>query len=1163
MRARGYALDLSLVGLLGAVVLALVLTRSGDATSVAAVSCPAGTMLLAEREALEQRAGLRPAAKGSVVRGRGSCVARKQPEPLIELILRQEGLESARSAPYHRAHPGAYANALAEKNEHVKKHPKTKDTAGTWTALGKGPLVVNDPDYPEVNGLGLVYNMGRLDSLEYDAVNKRLFAAKGTGGLWMSTDGGASWRSIGDTLPSQIVGAVGWTPANGGTVVAVSGDATFGSGGYTGYGAFYSTNLGGSWQKATGIPDGALGFAIEADPTNALEVYAATSFGLFRSTDGGRSYVNTRLPTGECAGVAGGGSCHLANVVTDVEVKAAGGVNSTVASGTVVAVVGWRGGNWKNADGTTQSPANGVYRSATGGPGSFAKLAAAGFPGPDRMGRTELGATIGAQQDKDYLYAIVQDAAALNSQQSIVDLPVTDPNPFSATVLQGVYASADFGATWTLMGDDNTIARNPATGTAMIGAPGVEPGVQAWYNLWIAPDPTRQTAAGIPTRLAFGLEEVWQNELTSVALDGPTAFKVIARYFGDTACFLRPIDPPECPHNRPPTTSNTTHPDQQDGIWLPDGTGGVTLAVGNDGGFYRNHVAAGVELDNGGWGDGDQTGFNTLLPYDVAMAKDGTVFAGLQDNGHLKITPEGKQIEVFGGDGTFAEVDPDRSDVAYEAYVFNAMSVTTDGGRTWRSIDPGLTSTRFINPFEMDPLNANHLVTAGNEVAETIYGPETNGPDANTGACSLNCWAQVFDLGTRSRPGDATAEPPTLDPTADPKNSMSAIDVVGEGVYVGFCGVCDILNQKVGFKNGIATNVGGSKPARRMTSDGWHVAAAQGLPNRFITSIAIDPRNVRTIYVTLGGYSRRWVPPGTLGDPSGDPGVGHLFRSTDAGQSFTDVSGNLPDVPATWVTLRGSQLIVGTDVGVFAGDLKGGTSFAALTGLPNVPISTMNLKPGDPNLLVVATYGRGVWTYRFEKPLPNPPVVTSPTCVNTTEAPPAAGGTTLAGPFGFESGEEGWTVASSNPLLATWRRLPPGADSTFAFGVAPYNGDGFGDTTTTVSSPRLDQAGGWVFVEFRNQLNTEPGFDYLFVDWSCDGGAWNTVPWIWDPGAGAWSRTRTLSGMNASFPLFDAEKVAFKAPAGPVHVRFRFVADPLLGSPAYTGLAIDDVALKR
>jgi hypothetical protein len=638
------------------------------------------------------------------------CVNAKHPEPLSELILRQEGLESVRSAPYDHVAPGAYANAVAGRQALVQSPPGVKGTAGTWSLYGKGPLIVNDPDYNSVNGLGLVYNSGRLDSLEYDGAHDRLFAAEGTGGLWLSEDRGATWRSIGDGMPSQVVGAVGWTSANGGTVVAISGDPSYGANGYTGYGAFWSTDLGATWNRAAGIPDGALGFAIEADPTNPLEVYAGTSFGLYRSTDGGKSYANANLPTGSCAGVAGGGTCQLANVVTDVQISSPGGVATSVPGGTVVAAVGWRAGARKNSDGTVQSEGNGIYRSTTGAPGTFAKVDALGFARQDRIGRIELGPTTGSQQDHDYLYAIVQDAAALNGDLDVLDLPAPDPRGAQGTVLNGVYVSADFGQSWTLMADDNAIAKDPATGSALVGlntATGYEPGVQAWYDMWISPDPTRQDASGVPTRLAFGLEEVWQNELTSQPMNGPATFKVIGRYFSDKACMGLNLGLPACPTERPPFGGTTTHPDQQVGAWIPDGSGGVTLAVGNDGGFYRNHVAAGGELDNGGWGDGDQAGFNTLLPYDVAMAVDGTAYAGLQDNGHMKITPDGKQYETYGGDGGFAEVDPFNSKVAYEEYVYAAMKVTTDGGKSWRSIDPKLTAARFITPFEMDSHNAN------------------------------------------------------------------------------------------------------------------------------------------------------------------------------------------------------------------------------------------------------------------------------------------------------------------------------------------------------------------------------------------------------------------------------------------------------------------------
>src|SRR5206468_6806522 len=66
------------------------------------------------------------------------------------------------------------------------------------------------------------------------------------------------------------------------------------------------------------------------------------------------------------------------------------------------------------------------------------------------------------------------------------------------------------------------------------------------------------------------------------------------------------------------------------------------------------------------WGRGANQGFYTLLPYDAQVSKDGTIWAGLQDNGELKIEPGGRQVETYGGDGTYSAVDPDNADTAYE-----------------------------------------------------------------------------------------------------------------------------------------------------------------------------------------------------------------------------------------------------------------------------------------------------------------------------------------------------------------------------------------------------------------------------------------------------------------------------------------------------------------
>jgi hypothetical protein len=205
-----------------------------------------------------------------------------------------------------------------------------------------------------------------------------------------------------------------------------------------------------------------------------------------------------------------------------------------------------------------------------------------------------------------------------------------------------------------------------------------------------------------------------------------------------------------------------------------------------------------------------------------------------------------------------------------------------------------------------------------------------------------------------------------------------------------------------------------------------------------------------------------------------------------------------------------------------------------------------------------------VWTYTFTEPLANPPAVASPLCVNTTDVPPAPAGTAVSGPFDFDLSDGGWTASSSNPALNLWKRAAPGDGSALSWQTIPYNGAATGSVTTSVVSPKLDWTGGWLYVDFADRLDTEPGFDVMFVDWSCDGGGtWSTVPWVWDKASGGWSGSHAFTGQNPAFPLFDQDRAAFKAPAGPVNLRFRFVADDLVGTPPYTGAAFDNVTIKR
>ena len=194
----------------------------------------------------------------------------------------------------------------------------------------------------------------------------------------------------------------------------------------------------------------------------------------------------------------------------------------------------------------------------------------------------------------------------------------------------------------------------------------------------------------------------------------------------------------------------------------------------------------------------------------------------------------------------------------------------------------------------------------------------------------------------------------------------SANDLRGDNAYVAYCGPCSVFSYGK-FFSGIATNMGGAAPAKFVQSDGWHIAAAAGLPERYITSVRIDPSDAtgKTVYVTLGGYSSHWIPPGSYGEDTSQVGTGHVFVSHDAGETFTDVSGDLPDAPANWVLRHGSQLVVATDVGVFSSSAVTGGTYSVLGNLPTMPVVHLSQDPANANRIIAATYARGIWAYTF------------------------------------------------------------------------------------------------------------------------------------------------------------------------------------------------------
>src|SRR4051794_39355988 len=570
-------------------VLAFGLTRSVNRPSGApavARACPPGfvsgseqaSAAVRERRAEVNGSRVRPSAPENETPA--GCRRTSAPERVSDLTAAQTDSGRRARGGQGELKSGAYAAAVRQADA------LSAAVGPAWQPVGTGPLLANDARFAEVKGEGLAKLNGRVGDLAYDAAGNRLFAAVGEGGVWESDDQGGNWHSIGDSLPTQAVGGIAY---NSGTLVIVTGDNVFGGGGpFAGLGAFRSTDGGATWQHATGVPSGVIAFKVAAAGSGVW--YAATGAGLFRSTDDGQSFVNVNLPVGSCAGKAPEGGCALANMVTGLAVE--GPANAQSAGGTpgaVVAAVGWRAGHKQSPYGYVESPGNGVYISATGAPGSFTK--GGDFPGTSNPGRIELGATTGATQDHRYVYAMVQDAAKFNGDPLDAGLNGTTPAP---TNFGGIYVSSNFGQSWTLMESSAQMLADASSGSALNGtacaASQYCPGVQSWYNQWIAPDPTQSDASGVPTRLAFGLEEVWSEAGRPMSGTGHK-FEVVGPYFSGSTCLFLNLKQ-ECPttHSDPTKFNTTTHPDQHAGLWVPTANG-VRLVEGNDGGAFTQDVS--------------------------------------------------------------------------------------------------------------------------------------------------------------------------------------------------------------------------------------------------------------------------------------------------------------------------------------------------------------------------------------------------------------------------------------------------------------------------------------------------------------------------------------------------------------------------------------------
>jgi photosystem II stability/assembly factor-like uncharacterized protein len=113
-----------------------------------------------------------------------------------------------------------------------------------------------------------------------------------------------------------------------------------------------------------------------------------------------------------------------------------------------------------------------------------------------------------------------------------------------------------------------------------------------------------------------------------------------------------------------------------------------------------------------------------------------------------------------------------------------------------------------------------------------------------------------------------------------------------------------------------------------------------------VGGIAIAPADPKIVYVTYREFD-----------------VGHVFKSTDAGLTWTNIDGSIPNVPVNTVAinpLNPNMVFVGTDVGVLQSLDGGATWGVANDNLATTIVQQLVFQKGTSQLYAF-TFGRGAY----------------------------------------------------------------------------------------------------------------------------------------------------------------------------------------------------------
>ena len=853
-------------------------------------------------------------------------------------------------------------------------------SSSNWTPIGPAPT----------NSTFFSQTSGRVTALAVDpcdASGNTIYAGGAQGGLWVTIDGGTNWTALTDNQLSLATGSLAVDPAGcpAHTVYVGTGEENFA------FDSFYGA----------GVLKCVVNTA--ANPPTA----SCTKDNTFVDVTSGTPSVIT--PTN--AGVAGPFIGSLA-------------VQPGTSGATQVLLAGIQG---------VSSKANsGIWRSNTGGASWVRVLpptGGTGFPAANDFGT-----------------GVVFDPTNPNVAYAALGIPFCASNVCGSQgdeeLDNGVYKSSDGGNTWTLL----TSLDNAA---ASVGGPA------NYGRITIAVGPPAQN--GQPGELLVSIANITNSSSSLLGLfkstDGGTTFSLLmddstGTGFCDQQCFydmsigISPSDPNLIFLGGGPAAdgANTTqcgvfaqgngistvirstdggntwsdvscdatsqtfiHVDTHAFAFSPNGK----LYAGNDGGVWASsNVVTGAASTQVAWSDLNTT-LNLTQFYpgsSIHPSNPQVAFAGSQDNGTQMFTGSLNWNDTAAcGDGGWTAIDPQVPSTVYAACAatgqFEVNKNQFDGvpgpnAQNWIALEnPAMDADNqnFIPPLVLDPSNPQNLYFGTFQVWQStnagvswnIVSPDLTGSTTNQNCAGGGC---------------------VITSLAVAPSSSSTVYV---GTDVGAVWVSNNINS---------------------ISPTFTEIDQANTPGRVVTQVIASPTVPSTAFAAFSGFSG-------FGDS-----VGHLFETTNSGQSWTDISchvancgtpgaTDLPNTPVNDVVVdpddvTNNTIYAATDVGVFVTN-DGGTTWTELaSGLPQVECTSLKLNE-TARILQVGTHGRGVWDLQ----LPFAAGITSAlTGISPASTTAGSGGftMTLAG-FGFPASP---TVNFGNTQLTTASGAISSASST-------------------------------------------------------------------------------------------------------------------------------------